>query len=92
MLFKKLEVRFLCTPSLTYTGQWCNAPGHWCNKVINPLQLVNWNVFTMGSNKSDLGNFILSIIIGFVLSFKNCVSSKEFEISNSARANESEYI
>lgn len=80
-LFKKFKVRFLCAPSLTYIGQWCNT-------LINPLQLVN----ITGSGKSNLGNFILSIIKGFVLSFNNCVSNKEFKISNSARTNGSEYM
>lgn len=79
MLFKKLEVGFLCTSSLTYTVQWYNT-------LINPLQLVNCNRFTTGSSKSDLGNFILNIIKGFVFSFNNCVSNEEFKIPNSARA------
>jgi len=54
--------------------------------------MVKHHVFTAGSSKSDLGNFILSIIKGFVLSFNNYVSNKEFKISNSARANGSEYM
>lgn len=66
MLLKKLELMFLCTLSLTYADQWCNM-------FVNPLLLVSYNVFTIGSSKSSLGNFILNIIKDFVLSFNNFV-------------------
>lgn len=66
MLLKKLEVMFLCTLSRTYADQWWNM-------FINPLLLVNCNVFTIGSSKSVPVHFILNIIKGFVLSFSNFV-------------------
>lgn len=56
-LLKKLEVMFLCILGLTYADQWCNM-------FINPLLLVNCNVFTIGSN-------ILNIIKDFVIPFNN---------------------
>lgn len=79
MLLKKLEVMFLCTLSLTYTDQRCNM-------FINPLLLVNYSVFTIGSSKSSPGNFILNIIKGFLLSFNNFVIllTNKIKISNSA--------
>lgn len=67
-------MEFICQTEYAETVQGYNT-------FINPLQLVNYDEFALGSSESDLSNFILNIIKGFVLSFSN----EEFKIFNSAR-------